>query len=122
MLYSLSKMAIVFVIARDWTLRAAVRAELRELGIEALGLESAEDVERALAAGQMPASAVLEATADLAADPAVQSLVGRVPTIVIASRTESVPLPSVAAVLYRPVRVADIVSRVGDILIRGTTA
>ncbi len=115
-------MAIVFVIARDWTLRAAVRAELRELGIEALGLESAEDVERALAAGQMPASAVLEATADLAADPAVQSLVGRVPTIVIASRTESVPLPSVAAVLYRPVRVADIVSRVGDILIRGTTA
>src|ERR1700730_13194111 len=47
MLYSPAKMAIVFVIARDWTLRTPVRAELRELGIDALGMESPEDVGRA---------------------------------------------------------------------------
>lgn len=122
MLYSLGKMAIVFVIAHDWTLRASVRAELRELSIEALGIESSEDVGRALAAGQMPAAVVLEATADLATDAAVQHLVECAPTIIIASRTETVPLPSVAAVLYRPVRIADIVARVRDILDRGTAA
>lgn len=115
-------MAIVFVIAHDWTLRASVRAELRELSIEALGIESSEDVGRALAAGQMPAAVVLEATADLATDAAVQHLVECAPTIIIASRTETVPLPSVAAVLYRPVRIADIVARVRDILDRGTAA
>lgn len=120
MLYSPGKMAIVFVLARDWTLRTSVRAELRELGIEALGLESAEDAGRALAASQMPAVMVLEATADLAGDPAVQELVERVPTIIIASRTEIVPLPRVAAVFYRPVRIADIVAHVRDILNRGT--
>jgi hypothetical protein len=115
-------MAIVFVIARDWTLRAGVRAELRERGIEALGMDSAEEVGRTLAAGQMPAAIVLEATADLAADPGVQQLVGRVPTIIIASRTETVPLPQVAAVLYRPVRIADIVTSVREILNRRTRA
>ena len=41
-------MPVVFVVARDWTLRMGVRAELRELGIEALGMESAEDAGRAL--------------------------------------------------------------------------
>lgn len=122
MLYSLSKMAIVFVIARDWTLRAAVRAELRELGIEALGMESAEDVGRTVAAGQMPAAVVLEATSDLAGDPAVSKLVERVPTIIIASRTETVALPSVATVFYRPARIAEIVARVREILARGTPA
>ena len=72
-------MAIVFVIARDWTLRAAVRAELCELGIEALGMESAEDVGRALAAGQLPAAVVLEGTAEIAGHPAVRKLIERVP-------------------------------------------
>lgn len=122
MLHSPAKMAAVFVIAHDWTLRTAVRAELRELGVEALGIKSAEDVGRTLAAGGMPAAVVLEATTDLAGDPAVRKLVGRVPTIIIASRTESLPLPGVASVFYRPVRIAEIVTRVREILQQGTAA
>lgn len=126
-------MAIVFVIARDWSLRTAVRAELRELGIEALGMESAEDAGRALAAGQMPAAVVLEGTAEIAGDPAVQKLIERVPTLLIASRTETLPLllsrpegaaggPSFAAIFYRPVRIAEIVARVRELLERGAAA
>jgi DNA-binding response OmpR family regulator len=133
MLYSPAKMAIVFVIARDWTLRTAVRAELRELGIEALGMESAEDFGRALAAGQMPAAVVLEGTAEIAGDPAVQKLIERVPTVLIASRTETLPQlfsrpegaaggPRFAAIFYRPVRIAEIVARVRELLERGAAA
>ena len=133
MLYSLAKMAIVFVIARDWTLRTSLRAELRELGIDALGMESAEDVGRAIAAGQMPVAMVLEGTAEIAGDAAIQRLVERVPTILIASRTETLPYPAArpenpasgrgfAAVFYRPVRIAEIVARVRELLERGTAA
>jgi DNA-binding response OmpR family regulator len=133
MLYFLAKMAIVFVVARDWTLRTAVRAELREMGIEALGMESAEDVGRALASGQMPATLVLEGTAEIIGDPAVQKLIERVPTILIASRTEALPHllsrpedaaggPRFAAILYRPVRIAEVVGRVRQLLERGTAA
>jgi DNA-binding response OmpR family regulator len=133
MLYSPAKMAIVFVIARDWILRTAVRAELRELGIEALGMESAEDVGRALVAGQMPAAVVLEGTAEIAGDPAVQKLIQRVPTILIASRTETLPHllsrpegaargPRFVAIFHRPVRIAEIVARVREFLERGAAA
>jgi hypothetical protein len=130
MLYSPAKMAIVFVIARDWTLRTTVRAELRELGIDALGMESPEDVGRALAAGQTPAVVVLEGTAEIAGDPAVQKLVKRVPTILVASRMETLPSipedathePAFASVFYRPVRIAEIVARVREILERGAIA
>jgi len=110
---------VVFVIATDWKLRAAVRAELRERAIDALGMDSAEDVGRALAGGAMPAVVVLEANAELAGDPAIQSLVGRVPTALVASRTETVALPRVAAVVYRPVRIGDIVAKVSELLERG---
>ena len=110
---------VVFVIATDWKLRAAVRAELRERAIDALGMDSAEDVGRALAGGAMPAVVVLEANAELAGDPAIQSLVGRVPTVLVASRTETVALPRVAAVVYRPVRIGDIVAKVSELLERG---
>jgi hypothetical protein len=133
MLYSGVKMAIVFVIARDWKLRTAVRAELRELGIDALGMESAEDVGRAVAAGQIPAVVVLEGTAEIAGDTAIQKLIERAPTILIASRTENLPRsPAVAgdveggrgfaAVYYRPVRIVEIVGRVRELLARGTAA
>lgn len=133
MLYSPGKMAIVFVIARDWTLRTAVRAELRELGIDALGLESAEDAGRALAAGQMPAAIVVEGTDEIAGDAAIQKLIERVPAILIASRTEILPRlpsqpgsaaggPQFTAILYRPVRIAEIVARVRELLERGTAA
>jgi hypothetical protein len=101
---------VVFVIASDWTLRTAVRAELLESGTKALGMETPDEVGRALAGGDLPSAIVVEATAPLAADPAIQKLVERVPTIAIASRAETVELPAVAAVLYRPVRIAEVVN------------
>lgn len=122
MRYSKNGMPVVFVIATDWKLRAAVRAELRELGVDALGMDSAEDVGWALAGGTMPAVVVLEANAGLADDPAMQSLIVKVPTILVASRTETVPLPRVAAVFYRPVRIGEIVEKVSELLARGQAA
>jgi len=116
MLYSAARMPVVFVIASGWTLRTSVRAELRELGVEALGMESADEVGRTLAQGEMPSAVVLEATAAIASDPAVQSLVQRIPTVLIASRTETLDMPPVAAVFYRPVRIGEIVARVDELL------
>ncbi len=118
-------MPTVFVIARDWTLRAAVRAELREARIEALGMESLDDLARALARGTLPSAIVLEAdvAAGAASAPsALSNLAKRVPVIVVGSRTHAAPaIEGAAAVLYRPVRVADIVARVQQVL-AGQTA
>jgi DNA-binding response OmpR family regulator len=122
MLYFHGRMPVVYVIARDWTLRTAVRAELRETGIDALGMQSPEDVGRVIASGAVPAVVVLEAVAELASDPAIQKLVERIPTVLIASRTETVSLPAVAAVLYRPVRIADVIARVRELLARTHSA
>jgi hypothetical protein len=115
-------MPVVFIIARDWTLRANVRAQLRELGIEALGMESREDAGRALAEGQMPSAVVLEATAGIADQDSIRDLIRRVPTVLVASRTETVDLPPVAAVVYRPVRVGEIVGKIRAILAAGHAA
>jgi len=112
-------MPAVFVIAQDWTLRTSVRAELRERGIDALGMESADDAGQSLAEGQLPAVVVMEATPEIAGNSAIRELVGRVPAIVIASRTEHVALPPVDTVLYRPVRIGEIVARVEELLLRG---
>lgn len=109
-------MSVVFVIGADWTLRTAVRAELREIGIEALGFDSAGDVGRATASGAFPDVVVLEATPELAGDMRINALVQHVPTVLIASRTVRVVLPDAAAVLYRPVRIAEIVTCVKELL------
>jgi hypothetical protein len=116
MLHLNSKMPVIFVIAPDWTLRTTVRAELRELGIDALGMESADEVGRAIAAGEMPSAILLEAVPQLASGPAVKQLVERVPTVLIASRTETIDLPAVAVVLYRPVRIGEIVEQLQKLL------
>jgi DNA-binding response OmpR family regulator len=118
----MSEMPIVFIIARDWNLRAGVRAELRERGIEALGMDAPADAGRALASGQVPAAIVLEAIPELAGAPGIQKLVETVPTILIASRTESVPLPPVDRVMYRPVRIGEITARVHELVARGHAA
>ena len=122
MLYFRRGMPVVFVIARDWTLRTSVRAELREQGVEALGMESTGDAGRALAAGQLPSAVVIEAVPEIAGDPGIQKLMQRVPAILVASRTETVPLPPAAAVFYRPVRIAEIVARVREIVAQGHAA
>jgi hypothetical protein len=122
MLHLDSRMPVVFIIARDWTLRAALRAELRELGIEALGLESADEAGRAVAAGQIPSVVVLEAAALVAEGRATEELVRRIPTILVASRTETVPLPPARAIFYRPVRIGEIVAGVRELLAQGHAA
>jgi hypothetical protein len=127
-------MPLVFVLARDWTLRTAVRAELGERGIQALGMDSPDDAGRVIAAGQMPAAIVLEGTSELVTHPAIRELISRVPTVWIASRTERIPETAgppkrrgparqpVGIVLYRPVSVGEIVSRVLDLLEKGQAA
>lgn len=115
-------MPVVFVIARDWILRTAVRAELLEAGIHALGMASPDDAGRALATGQIPALVVVEATAGLADDSRIADLVARVQTVLIASRTERVALPPAAAVLYRPVRIGEVVAKVRGMLRKGLAA
>jgi hypothetical protein len=115
-------MPVVIILARDWTLRAGLRAELRERGIDALGVDSAEDAGRILAEGLMPAAIVVEATDEFANSPAIQSLLKHVPAILIASRTETVALPPVAAVFYRPISIGEISSRVLELLEAGHRA
>jgi hypothetical protein len=109
-------MPVIFVIAFDWKLRTAVRAELLEAGIKAMGMDSADQVGLAIAAGEFPSAIMLEATPQLAGDPAVKQLVERVPTVLVASRTETVDLPPVAVVLYRPVRIGEIVQELQKLL------
>lgn len=99
-------------------MRTAVRAELREMGVEALGMDSADEAVRAIASGGLPNVVVLEATAELLANPRIQNLVQQVHAVLIASRAVEVSLPIGPAVLYRPVRVAEIVARVSELLRR----
>ncbi len=122
MLYFPARMPVVFVIARDWTLRASVRAELLEAGISAMGMESADDVGRALANGQLPAVLVVEATSGFTGDPRILNLIARVPAVLIASRAEEVAVPPAAAVLYRPVSIGEIVGKVREIVTKGHAA
>ena len=70
----------------------------------------------------IPANSTLEATAGLVGNPRIQNQINRVPTIPIASRTETVPLPPVAVVPFRPVRVGDVVAKVRELLMRGHAA
>ena len=109
-------MPVVFVIALDWTIRTAVRAQLREMGVEALGMDSADEADRAIASGGLPNVVVLEATAELLGNPRIQNLVQQVPAVLIASRTVKVSLPNGPPILYRLVRVAEIVARVSKLL------
>ncbi|HKW87193.1 MAG TPA: hypothetical protein VJN21_00395 [Candidatus Acidoferrales bacterium] len=105
-------MPVVYVVSEDWALRANVRAELRERGIEALGMETADDAGAALAANEMPDAMVLDAGARAARERAIRQLAERVPTIVVASRTEAAEMPKGAKILYRPARVGEIVAAV----------
>ena len=99
-------------------MRTAVRAELREIGIDALGMDSADDASRAIASGGLPNVVVLEGTAELLGNLRIQILVQHVPTVLVASRTVGVSLPNAPTVLYRPVRIAEIVVRVRELLAR----
>ncbi|HKF50920.1 MAG TPA: hypothetical protein VKB26_01290 [Candidatus Acidoferrales bacterium] len=106
----------MFIISEEWMLRAGVRAELRELGIKALGMETDADVGAALAVGESPSVVVIDGNSRAASDAAVQQLIKRIPAIVIASRTSTISLGAAAKVLFRPVQIREIVAAVIDLL------
>ena len=111
-------MPVVFVVSRDWTLRAAVRAELREAGVDALGLETAADVGKALGRGLLPLVVVIDAAA-LDAQPArdaISNLARQVAVLVVDSSLEPAPEIPGTERLTRPLSVGDIVGRVQALL------
>ena len=113
-------MATVFVIGEDLTLRSLVRAELREHGIEALGMETVDEATRTIAAGAMPSAVVLD-LASLRGDAStLEPLAKRVPVVVVTSPNSSAPAWA-AAVLSRPVTVGDVVARV-EMILKGLAA
>jgi DNA-binding response OmpR family regulator len=107
-------MPVVFIVSGEWDLRGAVRAELREAGIEALGLETVEDMARVIAGGICPSLVVLDGAQlhNPKAWRALENLSSRVPVLVIDSRLDPAPpLPDVTTML-RPLQIREIVARV----------
>jgi hypothetical protein len=89
----------------------AVRAELRELESRGSAWTRSTVPGALFPKIRCPAAIVLEATTELVGNPAIYR-------IRIASRTETVQLPPIAVVLYRPVRIGDIVAKVRELLAR----
>ncbi|HVC00403.1 MAG TPA: hypothetical protein VNJ12_13880 [Candidatus Dormibacteraeota bacterium] len=114
MLYCWAGMPVVFVIASDWKLRSMVRAELRERGIDALGMRNAAEAGAHIASGTLPSAVVLEACAR--AGPGLESLARRVPFVVVASAVQGQVWPRAARLLRRPVRIGEIVTAVLEVL------
>jgi DNA-binding response OmpR family regulator len=114
MLYSPSKMPAVFIVSGEWDIRGAIRAELREAGIEALGVETVDDMAQMIAGGIAPALVVLDG-AQLnrrEARQALENLSSRLPILVINSRLSPAPPLPRAQTILRPVQVKEIVARV----------
>lgn len=112
-------MTQICIVGRDWKFRALVRAELREQGYEALGLETLDEVGKAVAAGELSPAAIvfdLSETDDRDRDlSTLRSLALSLPVILIASHSnlpDSSTVPASVTTLFRPLTVADIVSHV----------
>ncbi|HEX9759767.1 MAG TPA: hypothetical protein VGA40_02555, partial [Candidatus Acidoferrales bacterium] len=109
-------MPLVFVIGEDWTLRGAVRAELRERGVEALGFANLNDALEAMAAGSPPSVIVLDAACADTGDTLWGVLARRSAVLVVASRFEAPPHMEGMRIMFRPVGVGDIVRQVEQLL------
>jgi DNA-binding response OmpR family regulator len=107
-------MPVVFIVSREWDLRGAVRAELREAGIAAMGLQAVDDMARTIAGGIAPDLVVLDGNYlyDPPTRQALQNLASRVPVLVIDSRLNPAPPLPGAQLLTKPVQVKEIVARV----------
>ena len=118
MLYSAPKMPVVFIVSGEWDLRGAVRAELRESGIEALGLETVGDMAQMIAGGIAPELVVLdgEQLRRPEARQALENLSSRLPVLVVDSRLSPAPPLPGAQTILRPVQVKDVVARVLSML------
>ena len=107
-------MPVVFIVSGDWNLRGAVRAELCEASIEALGLETVEDMARVIASGIAPCLIVLDGAQlhNPEARRAMENLSSRVPVLVIDSRLDPAPPQPGVIMMLRPVQIREIVARV----------
>jgi DNA-binding response OmpR family regulator len=114
MLYSATGMPVVFIVSGDWDLRGAVRAELREAGIEALGLETVEDMARVIAGGIAPSLVVIDGAQLRNSEMrrALENLSSGVPFLVIDSRLDPAPPLPGATIVLRPVQIREIVARI----------
>lgn len=110
----------VFIVSAEWNLRGAVRAELREAGLEALGMETVEDMARTIAGGVAPSLVVVDGAQlskrEVRQD--LQNLSSRTKLLVIDSRLSPVPPVPGAQTILRPVQVKEIVARVLAMLSR----
>lgn len=111
-------MPTVFIIGEDWKLRGALRAELLEQGIEALGFASLGDAARHAEASAGPDLVVLDASTAIPDDPvAAASLTRHAALLAVVSGISDTPqLPPHAVLMRRPVRVSEIVLRVRQML------
>ena len=107
-------MPVVFIVSGEWDLRGAVRAELREAGVAALGLESVEDMAQMIAGDVAPDLVVLDGAQLLKPERrvALENLSSRVPVLVLDSRLGPAPALPKAQTILRPVQVKEIVARV----------
>ncbi|MGH9795696.1 MAG: hypothetical protein ACRD5G_13070, partial [Candidatus Acidiferrales bacterium] len=110
-------MPTVFIIGEDWKLRGALRAELLEQGIEALGFASLGDAARHAEASAGPDLVVLDASTANASNPAAAALTRNAALLAVVSRISDTPqLPPRAVLMRRPLRVSEIVLRVRQML------
>ncbi len=114
MLYSASKMPVVFIVSSEWDLRGAIRAELREAGIDALGIESVANMAATIAGGVAPSLVVLDGSElhDPEAHQALEHLTARIPFLVVDSRLNPAPPLPGAKTVFRPIQVKEIVNLV----------
>jgi hypothetical protein len=120
MLYSAPKMPVVFILSHEWDLRGAVRAELREAGIDALGLESVANMAAMIAGGVALSLVVLDGSElhHPEALRALELLAARIPLLVVDSRLNPAPPLPGAKTVFRPLQVKEIVSLVLAMLSR----
>ncbi|MCL6480359.1 MAG: hypothetical protein K6U02_01405 [Firmicutes bacterium] len=110
-------MATVFVISPDWKLRAGLRAELREQGIETLGFATVGDAAQAVDAEHPPSVIVVEAADYPTAARWRASLYGHTPILAVVSALESVPeLENADQLLLRPARIGDVAAQIQNLL------
>lgn len=115
---------VVWVVGRKWRARALLRAQLREEGYEALGMETAADALEALGrpGSSVPDVLFLDPRGGTLG-PGEASLLGRIAAspppevLVLAGAGEECPVAH-AAVVRRPVSIAALVDRIRRLVSR----
>jgi CheY-like chemotaxis protein len=107
-------MKTILIVGREWKFRALLRAQLREEGYEALAFETLQDAEAERASG----AALVFDTAECKPEewrPQLEQLAASLPVVVVAGADEPVDI-AWARILRRPVRLADVVSALQEVI------